>query len=170
MCRYLCGVLRVLRSHTWVGKPGQKAILFLLVEHRPGWLPPWPHRLTFPAAAVNADSSSHIRIALLPFVFFVLFCFLFYFETGSLSIGLDSLELVTQTRVALSSQRFTCLCLPKAGIKSLETWQLVLFILLTTATLIWAKWNPKPFQFIFPPGLNILNTFKNTCWAFLFLL
>lgn len=120
MCRYLCGVLRVLRSHTWVGKPGHKAILFLLVEHRPVWLPPWLHRLLFPAAAVNAGSSSHIRIAFAAIYLLCFVLFLFYFETGSLSIGLDSLELVMQTRVALSSQRFTCLCLPKAGIKGLS--------------------------------------------------
>lgn len=95
-----------------------------------------------------------------------LVCFLFYFETGSLSIGLDSLEIVRQT--ILSSQRFTRLCLPKAGLKGLS--HLALFILLTIATLMGAKWNSRPLQFVFPSGLKILSTFKSNCWAFLFLL
>jgi hypothetical protein len=57
------------------------------------------------------------------FLFFTskkLHMYLFILRVGSFYVALAVLELFMQTRMALNSQTYTCLCFPSAGIKGMH--------------------------------------------------
>lgn len=62
--------------------------------------------------------------------FGLFFCCFFFFKKESLYIALAVLELTMLTWLALNSQTYTCLCLPRARIKGVHhhTWQASVFL------------------------------------------
>lgn len=73
-------------------------------------------------------------------ILLLLLLYWFYFETGSFYIFLVVQELTVWTRLALNSQRSSCLCLLKAGIKTMchHTW-LELFDPIRICALFWDR-------------------------------